>query len=91
MTRTELINEIAKSVKLTKTDTAKVVKTYEQIVAKTLNKGSAVSLIGFGKFSVVNKAARNGHNPATGKMMKIPASRRVRFKVGKRLTDSVRN
>ena len=90
MTRTELINEIANSVELTKVDTTQVVMAYETIVGEALSKGDDVSLVGFGKFSVVNRAARIGHNPHSGKKINIPAKRAVKFKVGKSLADSVR-
>ena len=89
MTRTELINEIANSVDLTKTATTQVIMAYETIVGKTLSKGENISLIGFGKFSVVDRAAREGRNPHSGKKIKIPAKRGVKFKVGKRLADAV--
>ncbi len=89
MTRVELINEISKHVDLTKTDTAQVVMAYETIVGKALSKGDNVSLVGFGKFSVVDRAARNGRNPGSGKKIKIPAKRAVKFSVGKRLADAV--
>lgn len=89
MTRTELINEIASSVELTKADTTQVVMAYETIVGKALREGEDVSLVGFGRFSVVNRAARNGHNPHSGKKIKIPAKKAVKFKVGKRLAEVV--
>jgi DNA-binding protein HU-beta len=89
MTRTDLINEIANSVELTKADTTQVVVAYEKIVAQALSKGHDVSLIGFGKFSVGNRKARNGRNPHSGKKMKIPAKRVVTFRVGKRLAAAV--
>ena len=89
MTRTDLINEIASSVELTKADTTQVVVAYERIVAQALSKGNDVSLIGFGKFSVGKRKARNGRNPHSGKKMKIPAKRVVKFRVGKRLAAAV--
>lgn len=90
MTRTELISEIAKNVDLTKADTTKVIMAYETIVGEVLSKGEDVSLVGFGKFSVVKRAARKGHNPSSGKKIKIPAKKAVKFKVGKHLADAVR-
>jgi len=89
MTRTELISEIANSVELTKAETVQVVMAYETIVGRALSKGEDVSLVGFGRFSVINRAARNGHNPHSGKKIKIPAKRVVKFKVGKHLADAV--
>lgn len=90
MNRTELIYEIATSVKLTKADTTRVVMAYETIVGNALGKGDEVSLVGFGKFSVIHRPARDGYNPHSGKKIKIPAKKAIKFKVGKRLADSVR-
>ncbi|HIP82894.1 MAG TPA: HU family DNA-binding protein [Desulfocapsa sulfexigens] len=89
MTRTELVDKISKSVDLTKAETTQVIKAYETIVGKALSKGEDVALIGFGRFSVVNRAARNGHHPRSGKKIKIPAKKAVKFKVGKRLASVV--
>ena len=89
MTRTELIDKISESVDLTKAETTQVIMAYETIVGKALSKGEDVALVGFGRFSVVNRAARNGHNPRSGKKIKIPAKKAVKFKVGKRLADVV--
>jgi len=89
MTRTELIDKISESVDLTKAETTQVIMAYETIVGKALSKGEDVALIGFGRFSVVNRAARNGHNPRSGKKIKIPAKKAVKFKVGKRLAGVV--
>ena len=55
-----------------------------------MKKGKRLSLIGFGSFSVGKRAARIGRNPQTGAVIKIKASKTVRFKAGKALKDSVR-
>ena len=89
MTRTELIDKISESVDLTKAETTQVIMAYETIVGRALSKGEDVALVGFGRFSVVNRAARNGHNPRSGKKIKIPAKKAVKFKVGKRLASVV--
>lgn len=54
-----------------------------------LKKGQRVTLPGFGSFSVSERAARTGRNPATGKSINIPASKNARFKAGKDLKESV--
>lgn len=54
-----------------------------------LEKGERVTLPGFGSFSVSERAARTGRNPATGKSINIPASKNARFKAGKDLKESV--
>jgi DNA-binding protein HU-beta len=47
-------------------------------------------LVGFGTFSVVKRKAREGRNPQTGKAIKIPAKKVVKFKAGKKLADKVK-
>ena len=59
------------------------------IVAGSLKKGDAVSISGFGSFKVVQRKARKGRNPQTGREMQIPASRAVKFTPGKALKESV--
>ena len=46
--------------------------------------------IGFGTFSVVTRSQREGRNPRTGSKIKIPASKVVKFKVGKTLSEKVK-
>jgi DNA-binding protein HU-beta len=55
-----------------------------------LKKGEAVQITGFGSFDIVKRAARKGRNPATGKEIKIAASKAPRFKAGKLLKDAVK-
>ena len=52
--------------------------------------GDKVTLIGFGTFSVTDRAAREGRNPQTGKTIQIPAKKVVKFKAGKKLADAVK-
>lgn len=59
-------------------------------IKKELQAGKTVTITGFGTFSVVHRNAREGRNPATGKKIKIPARKSVKFKVGKELKDSVK-
>lgn len=59
------------------------------IIGKTLKNGDAVSISGFGTFKVVDRQARTGRNPQTGKEIKIPARKAVKFTPGKSLKESV--
>jgi DNA-binding protein HU-beta len=58
-------------------------------VTKTLKKGDEVSISGFGKFSVVKRAARQGVNPRTGERVKIKASKAPKFSAGAGLKQAV--
>ena len=89
MNKTELIDAIAARSNATKTQTATMLDGLVDIVQKTLTDGNDVQLIGFGTFSVTDRAGREGRNPATGKPLTIPAKKVVKFKPGKTLADSV--
>jgi len=58
-------------------------------VTDTMKRGDKLTLIGFGTFSVTERKARDGRNPQTGKTIKIPAKKVVKFKVGSKLADAV--
>ena len=90
MNKTELINTIADSAELSKADAGRALQGFMQVVTESLAQGEKISLIGFGTFSVVNRAARNCQNPQTGKKMKIAAKKVVKFKVGKQLAETIR-
>ncbi len=59
-------------------------------ITDQLKKGEKVSIIGFGTFSVKQRAAREGRNPATGKPIKIPATKVPKFTPGKSLKEAVK-
>ena len=88
MTKGELIEKVAKA-GLTKKDADTAVNAVVSSISDALVKGDAVQLIGFGTFSVKERAAREGKNPRTGEVIKIPASKVPTFKAGKALKDKV--
>jgi DNA-binding protein HU-beta len=90
MTKAELIGVIAKSAGITKDKAAKSLDAYETAVTKELKKSGKLVLVGFGTFSVVKRKAREGRNPQTGKAIKIPAKKVVKFKAGKDLASKVK-
>ena len=89
MNKTELISSMAAKSGLTKKDSERALKAFEEAVTETLVAGGKVQLVGFGTFDVAERAAREGRNPQTGDPMKIAASKAPRFKVGKALRDAV--
>ena len=89
MNKTELVAAIADQAELSKKDAEKALKAFADIVAEELRKGEQEQLVGFGTFEVSERAAREGRNPQTGAVMKIPASKAPKFKAGKALKDSV--
>lgn len=73
----------------TKVDAEKKIKLFLQIIEESLAKGENISFKGFGKFEVVERPARVGRNPQTGKEMKIEARKSVKFKAGKDISEKV--
>ena len=90
MNKTELINAVAQSSELTKKDSTKAVDTLLEIITTTLKNGDKVELLGFGNFSVSERAARKGRNPQTGEEIEIAASKVPSFKAGKKLKEAVK-
>ncbi|MBQ9610144.1 MAG: HU family DNA-binding protein [Lachnospiraceae bacterium] len=89
MNKNELVASISEKTGLKKTEAEKAVKAFTESVTEALKKGDKVQLVGFGTFEVVDRPAREGRNPQTGKTMKIKASKAPKFKAGKALKDSV--
>jgi DNA-binding protein HU-beta len=90
MTKAELIGVIAKAADITKDKAATALETFQETVTKELKKNGRLSLVGFGTFSVAKRKAREGRNPQTGKAIKIPAKKVVKFKAGKELAGKVK-
>ncbi|MCX7697516.1 MAG: HU family DNA-binding protein [Bacteroidales bacterium] len=90
MNKTELIDAIAKEAKITKVEAKKALEAFMEVTKATLKKGDKIALVGFGTFSVVKRSAREGINPQTGKKMKIPAKKVVKFKAGSELSKNVK-
>ena len=89
MNKTELINQIAESADISKKAAGDALQGFMAAITDTMKKGDKLQLIGFGTFSVSKRAARDGRNPQTGKVIKIPARNVVKFKVGSKLSEAV--
>lgn len=89
MNKEELVNEVASATKLSKKDTETTVNAMVQAITEALTKGDKVTLVGFGTFQVRERAAREGRNPRTGGVLKIPARKAPAFAAGKGLKDAV--
>jgi DNA-binding protein HU-beta len=90
MNRTELIDFIAEKAELSKALASKALDAYEEGVRNSLQKGDPVVLVNFGTYTVKQRAARQGRNPATGEKIDIKAAKVVGFKAGKALKDAVK-
>jgi DNA-binding protein HU-beta len=89
MNKQELVDAIAAESGLTKKDSKEALDALVKAVEGSLKKGEGVTLVGFGSFSVIQKAARTGKNPQTGKAIQIPAKKAVKFKPGKELSETI--
>lgn len=89
MTKTELVSAIAEQAGLSKSDAEKSLKAFIDTVTNALKADDKISLVGFGTFSVGERAARTGQNPQTGAKIQIAAAKMPKFKAGKALKDSV--
>jgi DNA-binding protein HU-beta len=87
--KNDLVAAVADSAGLSKADSAKAVDAVFDSISGVLKGGGDVRLVGFGTFSVANRAASEGRNPRTGERIRIPASRQPKFKAGKGLKDAV--
>ncbi|MDB4075145.1 MAG: DNA-binding protein HU-beta [Crocinitomicaceae bacterium] len=89
MNKAELIDAIASNADLSKADAKRALDGFVTATSDALKKGDRISLVGFGSFSISNRAARTGRNPQTGKEIQIAAKNVVRFKAGSELSGKV--
>ncbi|MDO4895117.1 MULTISPECIES: HU family DNA-binding protein [Moraxella] len=89
MNKAELIDSIAQKSGLTKEQAGKALNGFVESVQEALQRNDSVVLVGFGTFSVKERAARTGRNPKTLEEIQIPASRAAGFKAGKALKDAL--
>ena len=89
MTKADLIDAVASEVGISKKAAAEAIDSVFSHVTKALKKGKKYTHVGFGTFSVVKRAAREGRNPQSGATIRIPARNVVKFTVGKALKEAV--
>ncbi len=89
MNKSELIAKVALDTRLTRGEAEEVVESTFEHIIKSLAEGDDVRIVGFGVFTVAQRAASRARNPVTGKIMKVPAFARARFKPGKLLKEAV--
>lgn len=89
ITKNEFIDLVVSKTGLKKVDTVKTLDAIFDVISESLAKGDEVSFVGFGSFGVIERSARDGRNPRTGKEIKIPAKKAPVFRAGKILKDSV--
>ena len=90
MNKSDLVDAIAESAGLSKADGGRALDGFVNTVTSALQSGDSVSLVGFGTFSVRDRAARTGRNPRTGDKVDVPEKFVVTFKPGKEMEERVR-
>jgi DNA-binding protein HU-beta len=89
MTQTEIVNSLADASGLKKTDVKGLFDAIADLAAQEVKKNGEFTLPGFGKLVKATRKAREGRNPATGAVIKIPAKTTVKFRLGKAMKDAV--
>ena len=89
MNKSDLVEKMAKDCDISKAVAEKALNSVVDAIMEAMSAGDKVTLIGFGTFSVAERAAREGRNPQSGKAIKIAAKKVVKFKVGSKLADAV--
>ena len=89
MNKNDLVAAVAEKADLSRADAGKAVDGVFEAIEGALKSGDEVRLIGFGTFSVAERAASQGRNPRTGEPIQIKASKQPKFKAGKGLKDAV--
>jgi DNA-binding protein HU-beta len=91
MNKADLVRQMAQDAGISQDAARKALEGMVGAISGAIGRRERVSLVGFGTFSVVDRKARNGRNPGTGKAITIPAKKLVKFKAGAALVDLVNN
>ncbi|EOR07256.1 HU family DNA-binding protein [Acinetobacter tandoii] len=89
MNKAELIQHIATTAGINKTQATAALQAFETAVIDSLANGETLELKGFGTFKITERAERQGRNPKTGETLTIPATKSPTFKAGKAFKDAV--
>jgi len=90
MNKGDLVEKVSKDCGLSKAAAEQALNSVLGAISDAVAAGDKVTLVGFGTFSVSERAAREGRNPRTGEAIKIPAGKVVKFKAGSKLADAVK-
>ena len=89
MNRSQLVERVARDLRISRLQASRLVQSVIDAIESGLREEGSVTLTGFGTFEVKDRKARTGRNPHTGEPIDIGAGRRVGFRVGKALRDSL--
>lgn len=85
MNKAELVAALAEKASVSKKDAEAVLNAFTDTVGEQLKKGEKITLVGFGSFEAVKRAARKAKSPVDGKVIQIPATKAPKFRAGKAL------
>lgn len=88
MNKTELIEKVASTAEVSRTEASRVLSAIIETVTESLSKGEPVSIVGFGTFKISERGERSGRNPQTGEAITIAAQKAPRFSAGKQLKEA---
>ena len=89
MNKGDLIDRVSADAGISKAQADRAIDSVLGGITESLRKGERVTLVGFGTFAVSQRRARKGRNPQTSEMIKIPATKSVRFSSGKKLKEVI--
>lgn len=89
MNQGELIEKVAGAASISKAEAERAINAVKGAITDSLRKGNKVTLVGFGTFAISHRKSRRGHNPYTSSLIRIPATKAVRFTAGKQLKEAV--
>jgi DNA-binding protein HU-beta len=89
MKKAEFIDAVANKAGISKADSKKAIDAVLETITDALKDGEGVSFIGFGSFTTAERKEREARVPGTDKVVKVPASKVVKFKVGKKLKEEI--
>ncbi len=90
MNKAALVEHVANKAGLSKAAAQRAVEAVFGGITEALARGESVAIVGFGTFSVAQRAARTARNPRTGETIQVPASKAPKFKAGKSLKEAVK-
>jgi DNA-binding protein HU-beta len=90
MNKGDLVEKVAQDCNISKASAEQALNSVIGAITNAVATGDKVALIGFGTFSISERAAREGRNPKNGETIQIPAGKVVRFKAGKKLAEAVK-
>ena len=89
MTKIEFVDAVAKETEWTKKDSEEAINAVVKVITNALVAGEKLSIVGFGTFEVVERAAREGRNPKTGESLMIKACKMPKSKPGKAFKELI--